>query len=87
MVWPASITQSFVSVAHITTDESVYHDNKTSIIFFPWESNFEIVPQFKRPLNSSESIDFVTVLVVNINHHPVFFVEVKPPASLALLSK
>ncbi|KAF8513256.1 hypothetical protein BU17DRAFT_53405 [Hysterangium stoloniferum] len=89
MVWPASIVNSFNSVAHITTDESVYYGpfNKLLSYLFPWESDFEIVPQFKRPLNSQEIIDFVTVLVVNIARHPVFFVEVKPSGSLNLRSK
>ena len=89
MVWPAPIVNSFASVTHINTDESVYYGpfNKLLYYLFPWESNYEIVPQFKRPLNSQESIDFVTVLVVNLDRHPVFFIEVKPPSSLALPSK
>ncbi|KIL70965.1 hypothetical protein M378DRAFT_6831 [Amanita muscaria Koide BX008] len=87
MVWPASIVNSFNSVAHITTDESAYYGpfNKLLSYLFPWESDFEVVPQFKHPLNSQESID--TVLVVNIARHPVFFVQVKPSGSLNLRSK
>ena len=88
MVWPGPIIHSFASVAHITTDDSVYYGpyNKILHYLFPWESKFEIVPEFKRPLNLYESFGFVTVLVVTVARHPVF-VEVKPPASLALRSK
>ncbi|KAF8806080.1 hypothetical protein BYT27DRAFT_7141598 [Phlegmacium glaucopus] len=89
MVWPASIVNSFNSVAHITTDESAYYGpfNKLLSYLFPWESDFEVVPQLKRPLNSQGSLDFVTVLVVNFASHPVFFVQVSPSGSLCLRSK
>jgi len=44
----------------------------------------EVVPQFKSVAlqGSRESIDIVAVLLVEVNRHPVFFMETNAPAAL-----
>ena len=89
-MWPQSLLTSFQSVAHITQDESAYYGPYNTLlnILFPPDSPYEIVPRYHRPLTAfNEGLDFVTLYVIQLQRRPVFFIEIKPPASLNLLSK
>ena len=60
--------------------------NRLLNTLFPVDGPYEIVPQFKSP-GTQESIDFVAIFLVEVNRHPVFFIEVKPTASFPYDSK
>jgi hypothetical protein len=71
-------------------NESVFYGPYTRLLYtlFSLDGPFEIVPQYNEmQLDTQDSINFVTVFVVELNRHPVFFLEVKPPASLRLDTK
>jgi hypothetical protein len=89
--WPEFLLRSFDSAIvsdPAGADESVFYGPYTRVLYhlLSVEGDFEIVPQF-RSQQSQESIDIVTVLVVKVARHPVFFIEVKPPASFPYDSK
>ena len=92
--WPQYTQQSFNSAIlsdPSETDESVFYGPYTRLLYtlFSLDGPFEVMPQFKHPAlqGSTESIDVVTVLVVEVNRHPVFFIEITPPASFPYDSK
>ena len=59
----------------------------TNILFSP-DSPYEIVPKYNRPFQSGDdSVDFVMLYVVKLQRHSVFFIEIKAPASVIMLSK
>ncbi|KAM6499747.1 hypothetical protein JOM56_005255 [Amanita muscaria] len=88
--WPEYIHKSFNSVIISDPsgrDESVFYGPFTRLLYtlFSVDGPYEIVPQFKSV--AQESIDLVAVLVVELDRHPVFFMEVRPPASFPYDSK
>ena len=92
--WPEYIYQSFNSAIISDpsgTDESVFYGAFTRLLYtlFALDGPYEIVPQFKNVAlqGAQESIDLVTVLVVQVHRHPVLFIEVKPPASIPFDSR
>ena len=92
--WPEYIHESFNSAIISDpsgTDESVFYGPFTRLLYslFSFDGPYEIVPQFKNAAlqGAQESIDIVTVLVVQVHRHPVFFIDVKPSASLAYDSR
>ncbi|KAH8987462.1 hypothetical protein EDB92DRAFT_1936077 [Lactarius akahatsu] len=78
--WPQWLVNSFSSAnqpqLEFATDESAYYGPYTRLLYhlFGIEGPFEISPQY--PSNSSR-----------LNKHPVFFIQVKPLATLSLDSK
>ncbi|KIJ48512.1 hypothetical protein M422DRAFT_205623 [Sphaerobolus stellatus SS14] len=91
--WQPYIHQSFES-ARLTdpsgTNESAFYGPYTRLLYtlFSLDSDFEVIPQYKEMLlDSRDSVDFVTVFVVELNRHPVFFIEITPPAALRFESK
>ncbi|KAJ3517648.1 hypothetical protein NLJ89_g376 [Agrocybe chaxingu] len=88
---PQYLVQSFISAnqAQFATDESVYYGPYTRLLYylFGLEGPFEISPQFHIPETPPDAIDVVALFAVELNKHPVFFIEVKPRASFALDSK
>ena len=92
--WPQYTIQSFHSAILSDPsgkDESVFYGPYTRLLYtlFSLDGPFEVMPQFKHAVlaGPQESIDLTTVLVVEVNRHPVFFIEVKPPASYPYDSK
>ena len=86
--WPQWLTNSFVSAnqPQLADDGSVYYGPYTRLLYhlFGIEGPFEISPQFYM---AHDSIDVVTLFVVELNKHPVLFIEVKSPRSFTLNSK
>ena len=92
--WPEYIHRSFNSAIISDPsgrDESVFYGPFTRLLctLFSVDGPYEIVPQFKSVAlqGAQESINVVAVLVVGVNRHPIFFMEIKPPASLPYDSK
>jgi hypothetical protein len=92
--WPAYIHQSFKSAIlrdPSGKDESVFYAPFTRLLYtlFSVEGQYEVVPQFKSVVRQSGQggINIVTVLVVEVNRHPVLFMEIKPPAAIPHDSK
>ena len=86
--WPQWLTNSFVSAnqPQLADDGSVYCGPYTRLLYhlFGIEGPFEISPHFYR---AHDSIDVVTLFVVELNKHPVLFIEGKAPGSFTLNSK
>ena len=86
--WPQWLVNSFVSAnqPQFATDESVYYGPYTRLLYylFGLEGPFEITPKYHIP---RDSIDVVALFTVELDKHPVFFIEVKAPASFVLDSK
>ncbi|KAF8805665.1 hypothetical protein BYT27DRAFT_7142298 [Phlegmacium glaucopus] len=92
--WPEYIHQSFKSAVVSDPsgrDESLFYGPFTRLLYtlFSVEGPYEIVPQLKSvalhgPL---ENIDIGAVLVVEVSRQPVFFMQIKPPASFPYDSK
>ena len=64
------------------TDESVYYGPYTRLLYhlFGLEGPFEISPQYHILQTPRDAIDVVALFIVELNKHPVFFIEVKAPA-------
>jgi len=74
--WPEYIHQSFNSAAindPVGRDESLFYGpfNRLLNTLFPVDGPYEIVPQFKST-GTRESIDFVIIILVEVNRHPFF---------------
>jgi len=86
--WPQWLINSFLSASQpqFATDESVFYGPYTRLLYhlFGVEGPFEISPQFQ---TRSDAIDIVALFVVELNKHPVFFIEVRPPGSFTLDSR
>lgn len=87
--WPEYIHQSFDSAAMSDVhgrDETFFFGPFTRLLYtlFSIDGPYEIVPWFRSQIlkGSQEHIDFVPILVLEVNRLPVFFLEIKPPASL-----
>ena len=81
--WPDYIHQSFDSAIHSDpsgTDQSVFYGPYTRLLYtlFSLRGQFEVVPKLK---NRMMDQDFVPVLLVEVDRHPVFFMAIKPPAA------
>ena len=91
--WPEYIHESFNSAIISDPsgrDEAVFYGPFTRLLYslFSVDGPYEIVPQFTSvALQARESIDIVAVVVVEVNRHPVFFIQIKPPASFPYDSK
>ena len=89
--WPQWLINSFASAnrPQFSTDESVYYGPYTRLLYhlFGIEGPFEISPQYHIPQTPRDAIDVVALFTVELDKHPVLFIEVKPPASFALDSK
>ncbi|KAH9023689.1 hypothetical protein EDB85DRAFT_1870632 [Lactarius pseudohatsudake] len=90
--WPQWLVQSFLSAnqPQSTTDESVYYGSYTRLLYYLFdgiEGPFEISPRFHVPQTPRESFDVIALFTVELNKHPVFFIQVKPPATLSFDSK
>ncbi|KAF8817633.1 hypothetical protein BYT27DRAFT_7074162, partial [Phlegmacium glaucopus] len=72
-------------------DESLFYGPFTRLLYtlFSVEGPYEIVPQFKSVAlhGPRENIYIGAVLVVEVSRHPVFFMQIKPPASFPYDSK
>jgi hypothetical protein len=90
--WPQWLINSFLSVKQpqFATDESVYYGPYTRLLYYLFggiEGPFEISPQYHIPETLRDSIDVVALFTVELNKHPVLFIEVKAPAPFVLDSK
>lgn len=89
--WPQWLINSFASAnqPQFATDESAYYGPYTRLLYhlFGLEGPFEISPQYHIPQTPRDAIDVVALFTVELNKHPVLFIEVKAPASFALDSK
>ena len=89
--WPQWLVNSFLSANQplLATDESAYYGPYTRLLYhlFGLEGPFEISPQYHIPQTSRDVSDVVALFTVELDKHPVLFIEVKPPASFALDSK
>ena len=89
--WPQWLINSFSSAnrPQFSTDESVYYGPYTRLLYhlFGIEGPFEISPRYHIPQTPRDAIDVVALFTVELDKHPVLFIEVKPPASFALDSK
>ncbi|EGO31039.1 hypothetical protein SERLADRAFT_444612 [Serpula lacrymans var. lacrymans S7.9] len=81
--WPKYLIQSLTSAnqPQFTTNESLLY------YLFGLEGPFEISPKYHIPETPRDARDVVSLFIVELNKHPVFFIKVKLPASLALASK
>ncbi|KAI6015329.1 hypothetical protein F5J12DRAFT_717407 [Pisolithus orientalis] len=89
--WPQFITQSFNSALAIDPtgkDESVFHGPYTRLLYslFSLDGLYEIAPKYKFQ-GTQDAFELVTIFVVEPQRHPVFFIEVRPSASLPYDSK
>ena len=82
--WPEWLVNSFASANQLqfATDESAYYGPYTRLLYhlFGIEGPFEIVPQYHIPQSPRDSIDIVALFTVELNKHPVLFIEVKASA-------
>ncbi|EAU85988.2 hypothetical protein CC1G_03011 [Coprinopsis cinerea okayama7 len=89
--WPQPLMQSFTyaNQPQFATDESVFYGPYTRLLYhlFGVLGPYEISPQYHIPNAARDVIDVVALFTVELNKHPVFFIEVKPTASLNLDSK
>jgi hypothetical protein len=83
MPWPEIFLKQFTLVPTGTADESEYYGPFNSLLsfLFPVDEDFQVSPQYKGPAHPG-SIDFTAIYIVNLNKHPVFFVEIKPRGQL-----
>jgi hypothetical protein len=82
---------SFISAnqPQFATDESVYYGRYARLLyhFFGIEGPFEISPNRHIPRTPRDTIDVVKLFTIELDNHPVLFIEVKPHHSSALDSK
>ncbi|KIO01953.1 hypothetical protein M404DRAFT_148940 [Pisolithus tinctorius Marx 270] len=89
--WPQFITQSFNSALAIDPtgkDESVFHGPYTRLLYslFSLDGPYEIAPRYKFQ-GAQDAFELTTIFLVEPQRHPVFFIEVRPSASLPYDSK
>ena len=84
--WPQWLVNSFVSANQLRADESVYYGPYTQLLYylFGLEGPFEISPQYYTPPIGRYESDIVALFTVELDKHPVFFIEVKRPAYFSL---
>ena len=90
--WPEHLHLSF-NIAMMTDDhghdETVYYGPLIRLLYtlLSLDGPYEVVPLCKPPEPDSLQSDFVPVLIVHVDQHPVFFMEIKPPSALLDNSK
>ncbi|KAI6144231.1 hypothetical protein BKA82DRAFT_4175892 [Pisolithus tinctorius] len=77
--WPQFITQSFNSALAIDPTGK----DESSILF---DGPYEIAPRYKFQ-GAQDAFELTTIFLVEPQRHPVFFIEVRPSASLPYDSK
>ena len=84
--WPQWLINSFLiaNQPQFAAIENAYYGpyNRLLYYLFGLEGPFEITPQLPH-----DSIDIAAMFTVELDQHPVFFIEVKAPAPFALDSK
>lgn len=91
--WPEWMTDSFLHANRefqISNNASAYYGAHTRLsyhLFGGVEGPFEIHPQVYIPETPSDAIDVAATFTVEINSHPVLFIQVKPPSSFRFDSK
>jgi hypothetical protein len=90
--WPQWVIESFgiANQPQFATNENVYYGPYTRLLYhlFGLEGPFEISPQCRTiPQTPDDSIDDVALFTVEFDKRPVFFIQVKAPASFALDSE
>ncbi|KAH9010083.1 hypothetical protein EDB83DRAFT_2234511 [Lactarius deliciosus] len=86
--WPQWLVQSFLSANQpqfAAIDECVYYGPYTHLLYhlFGIEGPFEISPKYHIPQTPLESIDIIALFTVELNKHPVFFIQVEPLGTLS----
>lgn len=83
--WPQWLINPFVSANQHRADESIYYGPYTQLLYylFDLEGPFEISPQYYFPPTSRYDYDVVALFTVELDKHPVFFIEVKRAANFA----
>ena len=83
--WPQWIINSFLSANQCRVDESVYYGPYTQLLYylFGLEGPFEISPRYYFPPTGRYDCDIVALFTVELDQHPVFFIEVKRPVNFA----
>jgi len=88
MPWPPKIIRSFeIAEPGGVKDESRFYGPYNTLLtyLFPFEQDFTVIPQYKRP-QQSRSVDFTTIFIVSRDEHPVFFMEIKPSSHIEWIS-
>ena len=84
--WPQWLIDSFVSANQrkfqLTGDQNEYYGPYTRLLYYLFgvDSPFEINPRYHIPRTPCDMVDVVALFTVEFNKHPVFFIQVKPPA-------
>lgn len=78
-MWPPKIISLFEAVDFQSNDETQWYGPFNALLdfCFPWENDWNIVPQYRQP-KKKETIDFTTIYIVEKKRIPVFFMEIKP---------
>jgi len=89
--WPQWLINSFAiaNQTEFAADESAYYGPYNRLLFYlfgiegPFDINFDL------PKNSYDSgaVDTIALFTVELNNHPVLFIEIKAPASFVLDSR
>ncbi|KAG2005563.1 hypothetical protein CC2G_001958 [Coprinopsis cinerea AmutBmut pab1-1] len=88
--WPDYIIQSFTianrKAAEPTANESLYYGPYTRILYeiLGLKGPFEVSQQFS---DTRDAINLVLLVTVQMDEHPIFFIEVKLPGALNMGSK
>jgi len=88
MPWPPKIIKSFeiAGPAGVRDESRFYGPYNTLLTYlFPFEQDFTVAPQYKRP-QQSRSVDFTTIFIVSHDEHPVFFMEIKASSHIERIS-
>ena len=86
MPWPEKVLRQFQAIPANPAERELQGPyNKLLNTIFPPDSDFTVVPQYLEH-NSPKKSDFVVTFEVSIDNKPVFILELKPPADLALIS-
>ena len=89
--WPQWMANSFQSACQpqFANDESAYYGPYTRLLYhlFGLDGPFEIIPQYHIPETPRDASDVVAMFTVELQKHPVLFIEVKPPSYFRLDSK
>jgi hypothetical protein len=88
--WPQWLTRSFqiANRPQFANDENAYHGPYNRLLhhLFGLDGPFEVVAQYLNP-DTPHAIDLVSVFTVEIEKHPVLFIEIKPPSAFYVDSR
>jgi hypothetical protein len=84
MAWDHLILKSFAKVDPNETVEAYWYGPYNMLLnyFFPFVEDYEVAPQFILP--PYKAIGFMTMYLVSVGSHPIFFLKVKPTDYTAL---